>query len=117
MSYPVLIYNSCCRFCSDIAHLLLHHFGEKEKLRIVPNDKRALKHHKDLTLEKIQKNVHLISNEEIFTNMAAVVEILAFKKRYKVFKYSYKVPILKHGMDFTYFLAKKFKTLYNKVRG
>lgn len=126
---PILIYNECCPFCSDVAHLMLRWFGD-EALQIVPNtDKDIPKLDPALTFEKVEKNVHLVLcdmtwvtanhwlyERHIYSGGGAIAYLLALKKYLVWMKWWYKTPILGRLIDLGYWILKKTKGYYNNWR-
>ncbi len=126
LNKPVLIYNECCDFCTDVAHWLLEWLG-RDNISIVPNSEPWLLNlDHSLTFDKIQKNVHLIALETIvdghriyeFTMVysagEAVINVLALRKELKWLKSIYRVWPINHMIELIYYILKKNKKYYRK---
>ncbi len=123
---PILIYNECCDFCTDVAYWLQDWLGS-DKLGILSNNVVwATGLHVKLNSENIKKNVHLVTLENIkngyfvyehsnlYSAGEAVVKVISLKPGFKWIKILYIWP-LNYLVELTYYILKKTKHLYKRV--
>ena len=114
---PVLIYNDCCPFCSDVAHWLQREWDNR--IVLVPNSEEwAIMLHPDLNEDTIKQNVHLItvdsitSTRHLYSAGEAVANVLSMHKYLGWIKAMYRIWPLGSLMEFSYYILKKTKKYY-----
>ena len=114
----ILIYNSECKFCSDLSFWLRDFIGA-DKLEIKDNKKTIVMcGNFAFTQETIQKDVHFLgSNCELYSRGYAVAKVLSLKKELEFISYlADHSSIIRYGFDCIYFILKKVKIFYNKLK-
>ena len=114
----VLIYNSECKFCTDLSFWLRDFIGA-DKLEIRDN-KKTIVICSGFALDKtiIRKDVHFLgSNCELYSKGYAVAKVLALKKELNfISQLADNSSIIRLVFDFIYYIAKKVKIIYNKLK-